>query len=187
MNTAEVTRNVLMYFILPLWLAAGFADYLCHRAAHIERTSGVKESLLHLLQFGEIAIPILAALFLEINALIIAFMIVCFFLHEATAYWDVSYASATREVHPIEQHVHSFLEMLPLMGLLMVIVLHWDQFLSLFGLAPASFTIALKQPPLPWTYIATMLLLVLLFEVLPYLEEFIRTLRARRNAMRRSS
>jgi hypothetical protein len=27
---AEVTRNVLMYFILPLWLAAGFADYLCH-------------------------------------------------------------------------------------------------------------------------------------------------------------
>jgi hypothetical protein len=187
MNTAEVTRNVLMYFILPLWLAAGFSDYLCHRAAHIERTSGVKESLLHLLQFGEIAIPILAALFLEINALIIAFMIVCFFLHEATAYWDVSYASATREVHPIEQHVHSFLEMLPLMGLLMVIVLHWDQFLSLFGLAPANFTIALKQPPLPWTYIAMMLMLVLLFEVLPYLEELIRTLRERRNAVRRSS
>jgi hypothetical protein len=184
MNTAEATRNVLMYFILPLWLAAGFADYLCHRAAHIERTSGVKESLLHLLQFAEIAVPILAALFLEINALIILMMIVCFLLHEATAFWDVSYASQTREVSPIEQHVHSFLEMLPLMGLLMVIVLHWDQFLSLFGLAPASFAIAMKQPPLPWTYIATMLTLVLIFEVLPYLEELIRTLRERRNPVR---
>lgn len=129
MNTAEVTRNVLIYFILPLWLAAGFADYLCHRAAYIERTSGVKESLLHLLQFAEIAVPILAALFLEINALIILIMIVRFFVHEATAFWDVSYASQMREISPIEQHVHSFLEMLPLMGLLMVIVLHWDQFL----------------------------------------------------------
>jgi hypothetical protein len=28
-----------MYFVLPLWLAAGFADYLCHRAASIETTS----------------------------------------------------------------------------------------------------------------------------------------------------
>jgi hypothetical protein len=22
---------MLMYFVLPLWLAAGFADYLCHQ------------------------------------------------------------------------------------------------------------------------------------------------------------
>jgi hypothetical protein len=36
MDTAVVTQNVLMYFVLPLWLAAGFADYLCHRAADIE-------------------------------------------------------------------------------------------------------------------------------------------------------
>jgi hypothetical protein len=88
MQMAEVLRTLLMYFVLPLWLAAGFADYLCHRAAHIERTSGWKESLLHLLQFGEMALPILAALFLEINAGVILLMIVCLILHEATAYWD---------------------------------------------------------------------------------------------------
>ena len=29
-------QAVLMYFVLPVWLAAGFADYLCHRAAAIE-------------------------------------------------------------------------------------------------------------------------------------------------------
>lgn len=177
MDAAELTRNVLMYFILPLWLAAGFADYLCHRRADIEHTSGFKESLLHLLQFGEMAVPILAVMFLEINALIILLMIVCFLLHEATALWDVSYAVSTREVTPIEQHVHSFLEMLPLMGLLMVVVLHWSQFIALFGLAPASFDVRLKQPPLPWSYVVTMLTLVLLFDVLPYLEELLRGLR----------
>jgi hypothetical protein len=41
---AELTRNILMYFILPLWLVAGFADYLCHRASNIATTSGAKES-----------------------------------------------------------------------------------------------------------------------------------------------
>src|SRR5882762_3092910 len=101
---------VLMYFVLPLWLAAGFADYLCHRAASIETTSGWKESLLHLLQFGEMAIPTFAAIFLEINALVIATMIICLIAHEATATWDVNYAYSRREVTPTEQHVHSFLE-----------------------------------------------------------------------------
>jgi hypothetical protein len=78
-------QNVLMYFVLPVWLAAGFADYLCHRAALIETTSGPKESLLHLLQFAEMGVPTLAAIFLEINSLIIIVMIVCLILHEATA------------------------------------------------------------------------------------------------------
>jgi len=74
-------QNVLMYFVLPLWLVAGFGDYLCHRASHIETTSGPKEYLLHLLQLSEMAIPTLAAIFLEINALIIAVMIGCLLLH----------------------------------------------------------------------------------------------------------
>jgi hypothetical protein len=185
MQAAQVTQLVLMYFVLPLWLAAGFADYLCHRASNIAVTSGAKESLLHLLQFAEVGVPILAAIFLEINALIFAVMIVGFLLHEATALWDVSYATATREVTPIEQHVHSFLEMLPLMGLLMVAVLHWGQFLALFGLGsePARFTLALKPEPLPWTYVVAVLAAVLLFELLPYGEELARGLRANDGAL----
>ena len=87
---SDPTVIILMYFILPLWLAAGFADWLCHRASHIETTTGAKESLLHLLMFAEIGLPLLAAMFLEINGLIIAFMILMFLVHEATALWDVS-------------------------------------------------------------------------------------------------
>jgi hypothetical protein len=171
-------QNALMYFVLPIWLAAGFADYLCHRASHIESTSGPKETLLHLLQLVEMAIPTLAAIFLEINALIIAIMIVCLLLHEATAIWDVSYAYRTREVRPVEQHVHSFLEMLPLMGLLVTVTLHWGQFLALFGLGQeqAMWDLRLKEPPLPWAYVSLILTLVVFFEALPYLEELVRGL-----------
>ena len=57
MRTDEILVAILMYVVLPLWLAAGFADYICHRASHIERTSGWKESVLHLVQFGEMAVP----------------------------------------------------------------------------------------------------------------------------------
>jgi hypothetical protein len=178
----SAAQYVLMYFILPLWLAAGFADYLCHRASHIEATSGPKESALHLLQFAEMALPTLAAIFLEINALIILVGMICLLLHEATAIWDVRYAYATREVTPTEQHIHSFLEMLPLMGLTIIVILHWGQFLALFGVGSerADFGIRLKESPLPWLYVTVMLTLVLLFEVLPYLEELVRTLRGRK-------
>lgn len=182
---ADVTQNVLMYFVLPLWLAAGFADWLCHRASNIATTSGAKESLIHLLMFAEMGIPITAAIVLEINALVIAVMIVAFLLHEATALWDVSYATEKRVVTPMEQHVHSFLEILPLMGLVLVVVLHWGQFLALFGLGTeaARFDIRLKQPPLPWGYVLSVLGAVLLFELLPYVEELIRGLRANNGAL----
>ena len=77
--------------------------------------------MLHLVQFGEMAVPVLAALFLEINSGVILIMMAFLILHQVTAIWDVQYASATREVSPTEQHVHSVLEMLPFTGLLLVI------------------------------------------------------------------
>jgi hypothetical protein len=44
----------------------------------------------------------------------------------ATAIWDVSYAYRRREVTPTEQHVHASLEMLPLMGVLIVVQGHGE-------------------------------------------------------------
>ncbi|MBR0845193.1 diguanylate cyclase [Bradyrhizobium liaoningense] len=179
MGPDEVLRGMLMYFVLPLWLAAGFANYLCHRAAHIEKTSGWKESILHLLQFAEMAVPVLAALFFEITSGVILLMIAFLILHEATAIWDVRYASAMREILPAEQHVHSVLEMLPLTGLLLVIALHWSAFTALFGFGMPVFSFTLKQHPLPIPYIVAMLVLTALLEVLPYMEELIRGLHHR--------
>src|SRR5690606_36994995 len=55
----------LLYFLLPLWLLAGFADWLCHRRARISLNAGPKESLLHLLMLLEVSVPLLLALFFE--------------------------------------------------------------------------------------------------------------------------
>jgi hypothetical protein len=182
MLNSEAAVTVLLYFILPLWLAAGFADYLCHRASSIELTTGYKESLIHLLMFSEVAVPLLAAIFFEINALIIALMMAGFIAHQLTALWDVSFANDKRYVSPIEQQIHSLLEVVPLAGLLIVIILNWPQFLSLWGLGAETprFRIALKPDPLPWTYVVAFLSAVLVFEVLPYLEELVRGWRSRK-------
>ena len=180
--TGNATVLVLLYFVLPLWLLAGIADWLCHRAANIAETAGPRESVLHLLMFAEAGLPLLMALFLEINALVIAVMIAMFFLHEATALWDVSYASDHREVTPIEQHVHSFLEMIPLLAIVCVVTLNWEQFMALFGLGSgtADFGLRWKAEPLPVAYIASLLAAVVLLEFLPYVEELFRGLAARR-------
>lgn len=176
MANSQAAVSILLYFILPLWLAAGFADYLCHRASRIETTAGYKESLIHLLMFAEVAVPMLAAIFLEINALVIALMMAGFIAHQLTALWDISFANDRRYISPVEQQVHSFLELLPLTAMLIVIILHWPQFLSLWGLGGETprFAIALKPDPLPSGYVATFLGAVLLFELLPYLEELLR-------------
>ena len=176
---------ILIYGVIPLWLAAGFADWLCHRSSDIATTTGPKESLIHILLFVEVGLPFLAALFLEINALVIGFMIVAFVAHEATALWDVRYASTAREITPIEQHVHSFLEVIPLLALLTVVSRHWDQFLALFGtgIEPARFELVWKSEQLPVTYLWLLLAANILFEVLPYLDELARGLRANRGRL----
>jgi hypothetical protein len=178
-DTNTLVRRFIMYFIVPLWHAAGIADWLCHRRTAIEKTSGGKESLIHLLMLAEMGVPVLACLFLEINAPVLALIIAAFFAHEATAMWDVSYAITRRKVSPIEQHVHSFLEMLPLMAASFITVLYWPKFLELIGLAgKREMKIRLKREPLPVAYVTVALGAVLVFEILPYVEELRRCWRA---------
>lgn len=175
----QLSEHYLMYFIVPLWLAAGVADWGMHRRAGIERNSGPKEALIHLLMLAEMGLPVLAALFLDVNALVLLFMVAAFFVHEATAMWDVSYAVTRRVVTPLEQHIHSFLEMLPLMAVSIVVLLHWEQFLALLGLgtAVADFGLRLKASPLPRAYVLWLMGAIVVFELLPYGEEFLRTVR----------
>ena len=187
MDPAALVTGYLMYFILPLWIAAGISDYLLHRRTQIEYTSGTKESLLHLLQLSEAGLPVLLGLLLDINALVILVMLVGLVAHEATAMWDLKYAVTRRYVGPLEQHVHSFLELLPVMGVSFVTILYWDQFLALFGLGQgaAQFEFRLKDPPLPLGYLLALFSAIVLCIVLPFAEELRRCLTiSRRRAER---
>lgn len=112
--------------LFPLWLAAGFADWLCHRASRIEQTSGATESRLHLLLFALIALPVMLLLAFEVTALTLAIMAISLLAHQAVGLWDTRYSQPRRFISPIEQQVHGFLELVPLFALAIVAVLEWE-------------------------------------------------------------
>lgn len=170
--------DILLYVVIPLWMLAGFADYLCHRANDIEHTSGVQESLLHWLLLGEMGVPLIAATFLKINALMLGFMIVCLIAHEVTTHVDLRLAIRSRRVPAIEQQVHSLLEVLPFTAFLLVAILHWPQALALFGAGTeaADLSIAVAQIP-PWRSLMLPGLGLLLLGAVPYGEELVRGIR----------
>jgi len=176
--------SLILYGLLPLWLAAGFADWICHRVTAIEQTSGVKESMLHLLMLAQIGLPILTALLLEPNALIFALLIAGFVLHQLTELWDVTYSEKSRRITPVEQQIHGVMEMVPFAVILLLASMHWGQFCALFGLGdePARFVLAARTPAISPQYLIAFGCAVALLEVVPYLEELLRCLRAKREA-----
>jgi hypothetical protein len=117
-----------MYVPLPAWFVPGIADYVMHQRTRIERTSGLVESAIHALMMAEISVPLLLTLLCEVNPLLLGISTVAAGVHEATAIWDVWAAvDGGRDVHPAEQHIHSFLESLPFMAMSALLCLHWGQ------------------------------------------------------------
>ena len=179
MDIATVAGGLVLGLLLPLWVAFGVADWACHRAADIEHTAGWRESFMHLMLIGQAGAAVLAGLFFEINALILSIMIVLFLVHELTTYWDVGYANPKRFISPIEQRVQDYLTAIPMAVLLIVCVIHSDQFTALFGLGTekADFSLQWKSQPLPMWYLAIWLPASSI-NALVYLQEFVRCLRA---------
>lgn len=138
--------------MLPLWLSAGLADWHRHRRTHIETTAGARESMIHSLMMTEAGVPVALGLFCEVNPGVLATCAGALAVHGATAYWDVSYAEERRRVTPLEQHIHSLLEVVPLMATGFLTVLYWDQARALVGQdGRPDFRLRLKRrvPPDP--------------------------------------
>jgi hypothetical protein len=179
-ETDVAARRYLLYFMLPLWIVPGFMDYLWHRRTKIETTSGTRESVLHALMMSEAGIPVTMALLFEVNSGILLLTIAAFVAHTATTWYDISYAFNRRDTYPAEQHIHSFLEVLPFANLSFLIALHWDQFAALFGLGRQrpDFSLRFKKPMLPPSYIVGLMSTIALFIGVPYAEELYRCRRA---------
>jgi hypothetical protein len=177
----NAARRLLLGGVMPLWLGAGLADWYLHRRTRIERAAGPRESALHSLMFAETGVPVLLGLFCEVNAGVLATAFGAVGAHSATAYWDQAYAEERRRVTPIEQHVHSILEVSPLMAVFLLTALHWDQAQALVGRdrRPPQFALRLKRrDPLSTSVRATLLVAITVFGVLPYAEELLRCWRA---------
>ena len=178
---ADAALHILMYAVFPLWVLAGLLDWACHRRTTIERTSGLKENLLHLLMMAEIGAAMLAVALLEVNAAVLLIVLAAFVAHELTVYWDLHYTVPLRKVFPFEQMVHSFLEILPLLSLSLLAVVSWDQALALGGVgsSTADFSLHAKSDSWPPEYLVTAFATALLFNGLPLLEETWRCWKAR--------
>ncbi|GAC1490897.1 MAG: hypothetical protein NVS1B2_01430 [Vulcanimicrobiaceae bacterium] len=172
-------RRALLYAVVPFWLLPGVLDWYWHRRTKIEANAGTHESLTHVLMMGVVGGPVTAALLFDVNALVLCAMIVGAFVHEGISMWDVGYANGRREVTPIEQHTHSFLEVIPFAATVLAICLKPTQFAAIFGRGrePARWTLEPKRPALSARYVASVLGSVGAFVVLPYAEEFVRCYR----------
>ncbi|MGW2572824.1 diguanylate cyclase [Streptomyces sp. NPDC001537] len=202
-DVGDVTTRYLLYGLLPGWFVPGLADWVMHRRSRIEDTVGTKESLIlpHCLKgvggtptlmMAEVGIPIALTLRYEVNPLLLTVQLGGAAVHEATALWDVRTAvKSDREVTPLEQHIHSFLESLPYGALSALMCLHADQVKALLrggnGRADA-WRLVPRRRPLSRGYLAGIAAAIGACVVLPYAEELVRCVRAgRRNKKRASS
>lgn len=175
--------RLLACAILPLWLLAGLADYIVHARTRIERTSGVHESALHLLQTAEIAAPMLALLFLEATAPVLLLALAGVVLHTFTAYRDLRWAAPRRHITVFEQFVHAFLIVLPLAAFALVVALHWPAWQAVwppFDAEAGGWALRWRDPQFPLPVLASILGASALLGVVPGAIEFARTLAAHR-------
>jgi hypothetical protein len=181
-NDAETALlRYLVYGLLPAWFIPGLLDWNAHRRSRIERNAGTRESLIHLLMMTEVGVPITLALLFEINPLMLTIMLSSIAAHEATALWDVTTAEHSgRRVTVWEQHVHSFLESLPIMAASALGCMHWRQVRELIGGARSrdAWRLRWKQQPLPGGYLAAVGGGVVVAIAVPYGEELLRCVRA---------
>lgn len=171
----QAGQRLLLGGVMPLWLGAGLADWYIHRRTRIEDTAGARESAIHSLMFAETGVPVLLSLFCEVNASVLLSAYGAAAVHGVTAYWDQVYAQPRRRVDPVEQHVHSLLEVSPVMAAFLLTALHWDQARALTGRGGADFGVRLKRrDPLSASARVWLLAAVTVFGILPYAEELWR-------------
>ncbi len=107
--------------VMALWIAAGTVDWWCHRRTRIEATpKGLAESAFHWALFLQMGAAVLAALLFEPTAGLVAFLLAMWLLHEAATWLELRMVAPVRTITPLEQMVHSFMEILPLAGILLL-------------------------------------------------------------------
>ncbi len=164
----RMTDILLQHFLMYLG-RAGLAARVAwptisanSRLAHRAHERCCRDPLLHLLQFGEVGVPLLAALFLEINAAVLSRP--CWSGLVSAPQCDGNVGRALRQRHarrvtPIEQHVHGVLQMVPAVAAAVVAILHsasvsWP----CCSAGDADFAVQLKHLPLPGWYLGAVML-----------------------------
>ncbi|MEU4149508.1 diguanylate cyclase [Streptomyces sp. NPDC026659] len=168
--------------ILPLWVVPALADWWLRRRTHVERTTGTQASAAHALMVAEAGVPPVLGLVARVNPLVLTVMTGAAVAQGATAVYDASLATGARETRPVEQCLHTLLNVLPLTTLALTASLHPDQVRALLHGGPGShdWRLLSKEPPLPAPCLVALGTVVTAGVVLPYAEELWRCRRAAR-------
>jgi hypothetical protein len=179
MDVTGLLEPLLLYVVLPVWLVAGFSDYLCHWALRIEATAGWPESALHWAMLFELGIGLGAILLLQPNALVIALFAAVCVLHELTLGIDLAYANPRRKVPAIEQWVHGVQQGIPWIVLVILCAMHPGQALAVLGLANADsqWIWQARLAPVEPSYLLSFSAAAALLVVLPFAHEAWRAIR----------
>ena len=155
-----------------VWTVAGGLDFLCHRRTHLPTTSGTAESRMHLVQMALCGGATLLWLILEPTAGFALMLLVLVIAHAWAGYLDTRAAfRSVRIVLPVEQHLHSILDVAP-----------WLAWAAIAWLAASDadldWALGVRQSPLPLTVWALVLMPALALCVPPALLEYRDALRA---------
>jgi hypothetical protein len=166
-ESQRLILNFMFWVLLPVWLIAGVADYGLHRRTSIETTSGFTESKLHVLQAAQIGALLFLGLFLESTTLVLWLMVLLVIAHTLTALWDSTWTAPRRLISPLEQHVHSHLEYIPMIAVSLLVLMYWDQ--------PSDLSLRWRNPMLPLPYLLGVLIPIFLVQGVLLAEETWRT------------
>ncbi|HVI58529.1 MAG TPA: hypothetical protein VM619_06595 [Luteimonas sp.] len=157
------------------WLVAGLCDFLVHRRTDLPHTSGVAESTMHLLQLALLGIAVVVGMGFEVERTVALLLLALVILHAAVGYRDSRIAfGRARVVLPVEQHLHSVLDMAPPIALAWLLATTWPA-----AMAP-GWAILPRTPALPAAAWVAALLPPAVLCVLPALLEFRAAWRAAR-------
>jgi hypothetical protein len=165
----------LLWAFYPPWLLAGWLDFRCHRRTDLAHTSGVRESAYHLAMLVQVGAGLVAALALAPTHALLLGLVLLAVVHGLIAVADTRWADGRRRIGVLEQHVHGLLDVLPLLGLALYLVMHWPQPEQL---AAADWSLRWRDPPLSATTWLLVLVPAALFAVWPGVAEFVRARRA---------
>lgn len=149
-----------------LWTIAGCLDFACHRATNLPATSGIAESRLHLVQLALCGVGTSMVLALSPTAGLAVIVAVIVLVHAWAGYRDTRAAfRGGRTILPVEQHLHSVLDVAPWVALAAVSWLAWR--------APATqWSLELRQVPISLATWAMVVVPGLALCVVPALVEF---------------
>jgi hypothetical protein len=105
-----------------VWLLCGLADFILHRRTDLVHTSGVRESALHLVQLALVGSCLALGLILALTPASLSLIGLLVAVHAFVGYLDTRSAYGLRKIGPLEQHIHSVLDMAPVMGLVLAAI-----------------------------------------------------------------